>query len=106
MFEKHVEATATSRLQSVELVAEYTGWTTDADLAVRKEFVNSHGLGIERLIATPEWTKRPVLMIERVLSTSPASWNVLNHPDGRQHYPGENVCGAVRKSCRRSSTRR
>src|SRR3954471_16986993 len=61
-FEERVEAAAKAGMQSVELVAEYTAWTTDADLATKKKFVNSHGLGIDTLIATPDWTKRPVSM--------------------------------------------
>ncbi len=63
-FEERVEAAAKAGMQSVELVAEYTGWTNDADLAAKKKFVNSHGLGIDTLIATPDWTKRPVSMVE------------------------------------------
>src|SRR4051794_38017091 len=45
-FEERVETAAKAGMQSVELVGEYTAWTTDAEIAAKKKFVNSFGFGI------------------------------------------------------------
>ena len=62
-FEEKVEAAARAGLQSVELVSEYVGWT-DADIARALKHCRSFKLGMDTLIATPDWTKRPVSMVD------------------------------------------
>jgi hydroxypyruvate isomerase len=62
-FEDRVQTAARAGMQSIELVAEYAGWTA-ADCASRKRFVSSFGLGIDTLLATPNWTKRSVSMLD------------------------------------------
>src|SRR5262245_12282435 len=62
-FEEKVEATARAGLQSMELVGEYVGWT-DADIARIKKLCASFRLGIDTLIATPDWGKRPVSVVD------------------------------------------
>jgi hydroxypyruvate isomerase len=61
-FEEKLETAARAGLQSVELVAEYTAWS-DADLARIRKLARSFGLGMDALIATPDWGKRPVSMV-------------------------------------------
>jgi hydroxypyruvate isomerase len=62
-FEERVEIAAKAGMQSVELVAEHVNWT-DADAATKKKFVRSFDLGMDTLIATPDWVKRPVSMVD------------------------------------------
>ena len=62
-FEDRVQTAARAGMQSIELVGEYAPWTP-SDYAGKKQFVSSFGLGIDTLIATPDWTKRPVSMVE------------------------------------------
>ncbi len=62
-FEEKVEAAARAGLQSVELVAEHAAWT-DNDIARVKKFTRSFGLQIDTLIATPDWARRPVSMVD------------------------------------------
>jgi len=62
-FEERVEAAARAGLQSIELVAEHTAWP-DTEIAAKKKFVSSFGLGMDTLIATPDWGKRPVSMVD------------------------------------------
>jgi hydroxypyruvate isomerase len=62
-FEERVETAARAGIQSVELVGEYVGWS-DADIARQKKFVRSFGMGMDTLIATPDWGKRPVSMVD------------------------------------------
>jgi hydroxypyruvate isomerase len=61
--EERVEAAARAGLQSVELVGEYAGWS-DSDIARFRKHCTSFRLGIDTLIATPDWGKRPVSMVE------------------------------------------
>ncbi|HWB97451.1 MAG TPA: TIM barrel protein [Bryobacteraceae bacterium] len=61
-FEEKLETAARAGLQSVELVAEYTAWS-DADLTRIRKLSRSFGLGMDALIATPDWGKRPVSMV-------------------------------------------
>lgn len=61
-FEEKVEIAAKAGLQSVELVAEHVNWP-DAELAEKKKFVRSFNMGIDTIIATPDWSKRPVSMV-------------------------------------------
>ena len=62
-FEEKLEAAARAGVQSVELVAEHVNWT-DAELARNKKLCRSFGLGIDTIIATPDWAKRPVSMLD------------------------------------------
>ncbi len=62
-FEEKLEAAARAGVQSVELVAEHVKWT-DAELARNKKLCASFGLGIDTIIATPDWAKRPVSMLD------------------------------------------
>ena len=62
-FEEKVECAARAGLQSVELVSEYAGWT-DADVARALKRCRSFKMGMDTLIATPDWSKRPVSMVD------------------------------------------
>jgi hydroxypyruvate isomerase len=62
-FEERVEIAAKAGLQSVELVAEHVNWT-DAEVPAKKKFVRSFDLGMDTIIATPDWVKRPVSMVD------------------------------------------
>jgi len=62
-FEEKLETAARSGVQSVEMVGEYANWT-DADIARVKKLARSFRLGIDALIATPDWNKRPVSMVD------------------------------------------
>jgi len=62
-FEEKVESAARAGLQSVELVGEYAGWT-DADIARVLKLCRSFRMGLDTLIATPDWNKRPVSMVD------------------------------------------
>ena len=62
-FEEKLYAAAQSSAQSVEMVGEYAGWT-DADIARIKKLARSLHLGMDVLIATPDWGQRPVSMVD------------------------------------------
>ena len=62
-FEDRVEVAARSGLQSVELVAEYVTWG-DSDITRVKKMCRSFGLGMDTIVATPDWSKRPVSMVD------------------------------------------
>src|SRR5690348_13556849 len=62
-FEEKVEAAARAGLQSVELVSEHANWN-DADIARALKHCRSLNLGMDTLIATPDWNKRPVSMVD------------------------------------------
>jgi hydroxypyruvate isomerase len=62
-FEEKLETVARAGLQSVELVGEYAGWT-DADCTRALRRCRSFGMGMDTLIATPDWSKRPVSMVD------------------------------------------
>ncbi len=61
-FEEKLEVAAAAGCQSVELVGEHTGWS-DADATRMKQRARSLKLGMDTLIATPDWAKRPVSMV-------------------------------------------
>jgi hydroxypyruvate isomerase len=61
-FEERVEAAAKAGLQSVELVSEHINWT-DTDIAEKKKVLRSYNLGMDTIIATPDWKRRPVSMV-------------------------------------------
>ncbi|HXJ42560.1 MAG TPA: TIM barrel protein, partial [Bryobacteraceae bacterium] len=58
-----LETAARSGVQSVEMVGEYANWT-DVDIARIKKLTRSFRLGMDALIATPDWNKRPVSMVD------------------------------------------
>lgn len=62
-FEERVEAAAQAGMQSVELVGEHVTWT-DADIVRTKKLVASYRMGMDTIIATPDWGKRPVSMVD------------------------------------------
>jgi hydroxypyruvate isomerase len=62
-FEEKLEIAARAGLQSVELIGEYASWT-DADIARVKKTARSFRLGMDTLLASPDWSKRPVSMVE------------------------------------------
>jgi len=61
-FEQKLEIAARAGLQSVELVAEHIRWA-DAEIERAKKLAGSCGLGMDTIIATPDWKKRPVSMV-------------------------------------------
>ena len=60
--EEKLETAARAGLQSVELVGEHVNWT-EGETARYKKLARSFGLGIDTIIATPDWKKRPVSMV-------------------------------------------
>lgn len=62
-FEQKVEIAARAGLQSIELVDEHVTWS-EQDVPSKKKFVRSFNLGMDTIIATPNWTKRPVSMVD------------------------------------------
>lgn len=62
-FEERVNAAAAAGMQSVELVGEHVGWS-DSEIGAQKRLVRSFGMGIDTIIATPDWGKRPVSMVD------------------------------------------
>lgn len=62
-FEEKLEIAARAGLQSVELVGEYAAWP-DTEVARVKKLLRSFVLGADTLIATPDWNKRPVSMVD------------------------------------------
>ena len=62
-FEEKLEIAARAGLQSVELIGEYAQWS-DADIARIKKVARSFGLGMDTLLASPDWNKRPVAMVD------------------------------------------
>jgi len=61
-FEEKVQIAANAGLQSVEFVAEHVNWS-DQQITDMKKFVRSFGLGMDTIIATPDWKARPVSMV-------------------------------------------
>ncbi|MGA2133482.1 MAG: TIM barrel protein [Bryobacteraceae bacterium] len=62
-FEEKLEIAARAGLQSVELIGEYAQWS-DADIARVKKTAASFGLGMDALLGSPDWGKRPVSMVD------------------------------------------
>ncbi|MGH9656931.1 MAG: TIM barrel protein [Bryobacteraceae bacterium] len=62
-FDEKLEIAAKSGVQSVELVAEHIAWS-DAQVAEAKKKARSFGLGMDTIIATPDWARRPVSMVD------------------------------------------
>jgi hydroxypyruvate isomerase len=61
-FEEKLEVAAAAGCESVELVGEHANWS-DADIDRMKKLARSLKLGMDTLIATPDWGKRPVSMV-------------------------------------------
>ena len=61
-FEQKLEVAAASGLKSVELVGEHVKWS-DADAVRMKKLARSLHLGMDTIIAQPDWGKRPVSMV-------------------------------------------
>jgi hydroxypyruvate isomerase len=61
-FEQRLEIAAKAGLESVELVAEHVQWS-DAEIERMKKLARSLGLGMDTIIATPNWGNRPVSMV-------------------------------------------
>lgn len=53
---------AASGIQSIELVSEHESWT-DADVKQVHSLRQSYNVGIDLLLASRDWTKRPVSMV-------------------------------------------
>ena len=62
-FEEKLETAARAGLQSVELIGEYAEWS-DADVARAKKTARAFGLGMDTLLGSPDWGKRPVSMVD------------------------------------------
>ncbi len=62
-FDEKLEVAARSGVESVQMVGEYAEWT-DADVARVKKLARSLHLGMDVLIATPNWPTRPVSMVD------------------------------------------
>jgi hydroxypyruvate isomerase len=61
-FEQKLEVAAAAGCQSVELVGEYAEWSNATAKDMKKVATSLH-LGMDTLIATPDWGKRPVSMV-------------------------------------------
>jgi hydroxypyruvate isomerase len=62
-FDEKLEIAARAGIQSVELVGEYAAWS-DADITSVKKTAQSFGLGMDALLGSPDWQKRPVSMVD------------------------------------------
>ena len=62
-FDEKMEAAARSGVQSVELVGEHVNWS-DTEIDGVKKQARSFGLGMDTIIATPNWKNRPVSMVD------------------------------------------
>lgn len=61
-FEEKLEIAAKAGLQSVELVGEHANWS-DQQIDDMKKRARGFGLGMDTIIATPDWGSRPVSMV-------------------------------------------
>jgi hydroxypyruvate isomerase len=62
-FDEKLETAARAGMQSVELIGEYAQWS-DADIARVKKTARSFGLGMDTLLGSLDWGKRPVSMVD------------------------------------------
>lgn len=62
-FEDRVRDAAESGMQSVELVGEYAAWD-DSAITKARRLIQSFGMTTDTIIATPDWAKRPVSMVD------------------------------------------
>lgn len=61
--EEKLETAAKAGMQSVELVAEHANWTDERANEIKK-LARSFRLGMDTIIATPDWGARPVSMVD------------------------------------------
>ncbi len=61
-FEHQVAVAAEAGVQSLELVTEHLGWSEEQAKRYRT-LVQSYGLGFDALLASRDWTRRPVSMV-------------------------------------------
>jgi hydroxypyruvate isomerase len=61
-FEQKLEVAAAAGCESVELVGEHAAWS-DSEAQRMKKLAASMHLGMDTLIATPDWGRRPVSMV-------------------------------------------
>jgi hydroxypyruvate isomerase len=61
-FDEKLATAADAGLQSVELVNEHEDWS-DADAAKYKRLVTSYGMHIDTILASRDWVKRPVSLV-------------------------------------------
>jgi len=61
--DEKLETAARAGIQSVELIGEYAQWP-DAEMARVKKMARSFGMGIDTLMGSPDWGKRPVSMVD------------------------------------------
>jgi len=61
-FDERLAIAADAGIQSVELIYEHEDWS-DADAAKYKRIVNSYGMHIDTILASRDWVKRPVSLV-------------------------------------------
>ncbi len=61
-FEHQVAVAAEAGVQSLELVTEHLGWS-EAEAKRYRTLAQSYGLGFDALLASKDWTRRPVSMV-------------------------------------------
>jgi hydroxypyruvate isomerase len=61
-FDQKLATAADAGIQSVELVNEHEDWS-DADAAKYKRLVNSYGMHMDTILASRDWVKRPVSLV-------------------------------------------
>ena len=61
-FESQVAVAAEAGVQSLELVTEHLGWT-EAETTRYRAIAQSYNLGFDALLASRNWTQRPVSMV-------------------------------------------
>jgi hydroxypyruvate isomerase len=61
-FDEKLATAADAGIQSVELVNEHEDWS-DADAAKYKRLVTSYGMHIDTILASRDWVKRPVSLV-------------------------------------------
>jgi hydroxypyruvate isomerase len=62
-FQDRVQIAAKAGMQSIELVGEHANWS-ESETATMLKFVRSFNLTMDTIIATPDWGKRPVSMVD------------------------------------------
>jgi len=62
-FEEKLQIAAKAGLQSVELVGEHANWS-DQQIGEMKKLARSFGLGMDTIIAQPDWGSRPVSVVD------------------------------------------
>ncbi len=111
-FEEKLETAARAGFQSVELIGEYTAWS-DADVARIRKTARSFGLGMDTLMASRDWGKRPVSMVDpaqrdafladvrNAIGFARETGDPADHPDERQRHRRPHARRAIRQLARR-----